>query len=212
MASISYRDPNTGSFVPFPTDNTPTGTIMGWGGSAAPAGWFICDGSAHGSAKLAALIGANTPDLRGRFIVGSGASHAVGATGGAATVVLTAAQCGIPAHGHGASSGTESVDHIHTGATTDGAGGHHHSSGYIMTGAKNTTLNKTSVANAVNWPVQQTGAQPASGAHNHTGTSGGINVNHGHGVTINAAGAANASEAHENRPPFYAMVFIIKGT
>lgn len=211
MVSISYRDPTSGNFVPLPSDTTPIGAIMGFGGSVAPDGWFICNGAAHGSAALAALIGPNTPDLRDRFIVGSSATKAIGATGGAASVTLSAAQCGVPAHAHGASSSTESVGHTHSGTFGDGAGGHHHANGYVMTGTKNTTLNETSVANAKNWPLRNLGLQPSAGAHTHSGSSGNVSAFHSHAITINASGAVNAIASHENRPPYYAMTFIIKG-
>jgi len=67
----------------------PAGTIILWYGDAAtpPDGWAFCDGSA------------GTPDLRGRFPVGAGGNYAVGETGGAETVTLTADQ--LPPHSHG---------------------------------------------------------------------------------------------------------------
>jgi len=48
------------------------GTIVLWSGSVVdiPATWALCDGTN------------GTPDLRNRFIVGSGATYAVGASGG----------------------------------------------------------------------------------------------------------------------------------
>jgi len=49
----------------------PTGAIMCFYRSTAPAGWLECNGqSTSGYAALAALIGANVPDLRGEFIRG----------------------------------------------------------------------------------------------------------------------------------------------
>jgi hypothetical protein len=49
----------------------PTGAIMCFYRSAAPSGWLECNGqSTSGYAALAALIGANVPDLRGEFIRG----------------------------------------------------------------------------------------------------------------------------------------------
>lgn len=93
----------------------PLGTITAFGGSVAPTGWHLCDGSAHGSAALQTLIGsANTPDLRGRFLLGASTTYPAKATGGAATVTLTAAQSGTAAHGHGASMGVEDTDHTHS--------------------------------------------------------------------------------------------------
>ena len=70
--------------------SVPAGVIVMWSGdsSAIPTGWAICNG-ANG-----------TPDLRDRFVVGSGSTYATGATGGASTVTLTSSQ--MPAHNHSA--------------------------------------------------------------------------------------------------------------
>lgn len=44
------------------TPSTPIGTIVMYGGTVAPAGWHLCNGTAHGSTALQAVIGsANTP-------------------------------------------------------------------------------------------------------------------------------------------------------
>lgn len=49
----------------------PTGAIIPFFRSSAPSGWLECNGqSTSGYAALAALIGANVPDLRGEFIRG----------------------------------------------------------------------------------------------------------------------------------------------
>jgi microcystin-dependent protein len=66
------------------TTAVPTGTIQSYGGTAAPSGWLICDGSAIARTTysvLFAVIGTtygagdgsttfNLPDLRGRVVVG----------------------------------------------------------------------------------------------------------------------------------------------
>lgn len=65
---------------------TPIGAIIAFGGNIAPFGWHLCDGSAHGSAALQAVIGGiNTPDLRRRFIIGADAAYPPLSIGGAAT-------------------------------------------------------------------------------------------------------------------------------
>lgn len=66
----------------------PIGTIVAWGGTAdnIPSGWVICDGQN------------GTPDLRGRFILGSSDSHATGEMGGEETVTLKDSE--IPEHRH----------------------------------------------------------------------------------------------------------------
>jgi microcystin-dependent protein len=69
----------------------PRGTVVMWTGDLAPAGWAICDGTN------------NTPDLRGRFVLGMGegaglTKRAIGETGGEEGHVLTADQ--LPNHHH----------------------------------------------------------------------------------------------------------------
>ena len=58
------------------------GMIMMFSGNTAPSGWAFCDGQN------------GTPDLRDRFIVGSGSTYSLNATGGSANAVLIA-------HSHG---------------------------------------------------------------------------------------------------------------
>ena len=60
-----------------------TGMIMMFSGTTAPTGWVLCDNST-------AAQGANAPDLRDRFVVGTGNSYNLNATGGSANAVLIA--------------------------------------------------------------------------------------------------------------------------
>lgn len=63
-ASKGYVDSSISTAIP-------TGAIMPFYRSTAPAGWLECNGqSTTGYAALAALVGANVPDLRGEFIRG----------------------------------------------------------------------------------------------------------------------------------------------
>lgn len=68
------------------------GFICLWSGALVdiPSGWALCDGSN------------GTPDLRDKFIIGAGSTHAVGATGGADNHDHTFT--GI-AHGHSLTAG-----------------------------------------------------------------------------------------------------------
>ena len=87
----------------------PTGTIVMYGGTTAPAtgGWLLCNGqSTTGYTALAAIVGANVPDLMGRAPIGYGDSadsgittrSTIGAKVGAETHTLTTAE--IPSHDH----------------------------------------------------------------------------------------------------------------
>ena len=125
-------------------DTFPAGAIVAYGGSAAPGGWLLCDGSAVSRttyADLFAVLGTshgagdgsttfNLPDLRDRFVRGKGASSAIGNTGGSAThahaVGLTVGTSGTNARESGDTlaqdgspvSGHLTVDHYHSSTVT----------------------------------------------------------------------------------------------
>lgn len=96
-------------------DTLPIGSIIPFGGTEAPTGWLICDGSMLNRAtykELFAAIGTNfgtdgpgnfyIPDLRGKVAVGQNASetefNTLGKTGGEKTHTLTIEE--MPAHNH----------------------------------------------------------------------------------------------------------------
>lgn len=156
------------------------GMIVMWSGSVAsiPSGWALCNG-ANG-----------TPDLRDRFIVGAGSTYATGATGGANTVALTAAQ--MPSHTHSVNINTNSAgNHAHNlfhgvrVADQGGFGGSFNGSPIAAPSAGGVTVNQT-----------RGDMVQADGTHAH-------NVS---GATASAGSGA----AHENRPPYYALAYIMK--
>ena len=72
--------------------SVPTGTIFIYGGSVAPDGWLVCDGSAISRSTYAELFGVigtsygvgdgsttfNIPDMRDRFVQGASTSNPIG--------------------------------------------------------------------------------------------------------------------------------------
>lgn len=94
--AVGWRKPdvnnNEGGGVTTTVD-LPSGIIVIWSGSTnnVPVGWALCDGTN------------GTPDLRDRFVLGSGTKHSVGEKGGAEEVTLTVAQ--MPGHSHGIADG-----------------------------------------------------------------------------------------------------------
>lgn len=85
---IIYRSKQYGGSPSSTTSAIPTGGIIIWSGAAnaVPDGWALCDGNN------------GTPDLRDKFVLCAGTSHAVGSTGGSEEVTLTVEQ--MPEHKH----------------------------------------------------------------------------------------------------------------
>lgn len=211
----------------------PSGMIVQYVGTVAPSGWRFCDGSTYNGsdptyAKLWTAIGIayggsdvtnfKVPDLRGRVPVGYGAgtgltNRVIGATGGEEGHLLTAAESGVPAHSHSAS----------TTVTVDGVGDHDHA-------FNNDLGNHTN-----NIPARQT----SSTSHTHTGTStvaagmSGTDVTiesgrykytlfddaqpagaHAHTASATTSVTANANNdaasTHNNMQPFVVVSYIIK--
>jgi len=184
----------------------PIGSIVAYGGSSAPAGWHLCDGSAHGSAALQAILGStNTPDLRSRFIVGAGqgsglTSRTLKATGGEETHALTVAE--MPSHNHGGASGSAG-SHSHSvsgGTSTDGSHTH------LMDSAAGSGALRDSPYQQDGQPGVKTTAMDAAGSHSHSvsGTAAAAG-DHGHTIASQGGGAA-----HNTMPPFYALTYIIR--
>jgi microcystin-dependent protein len=122
-----------------------------------------------------------TPDLRDRFIVGAGSTYGVGATGGADSVTLTEAQ--MPAHTHtfsGSTNTTGAHSHPITGDIFSGNGTFTGMTART-TGGNYFTVNNTTLS---------------AGDHSHTFS----------GTTASTGGGSS----HENRPPYYALAFIMK--
>ena len=129
----------------------------------------------------------STPDLRNRFVVGAGSTYAVNATGGTDSVSLSTAN--LPAHNHSFSGS----------GTTSTIGNHTHGS-VALPHPSDAGRDGDSGSNSVGLLEGNTlgGTTGAAGSHNHTVSISGTTGNQGSG------------SSHENRPPYYALAYIMK--
>ncbi|MCP4687056.1 MAG: hypothetical protein GY859_03340 [Desulfobacterales bacterium] len=148
----------------------PKGGIIMWSGASPPAGWALCDGSK------------GTPDLRGRFVLGSGqgqglADRPLRQRGGEENHALTMAE--MPKHDHAASMASAG-SHKHTftawKANFDHAG------------------RATESCNDDDGDGTFTRETASVGDHNHA-------------ITQQKRGS---SAAHNNMPPYFVLAYIMK--
>ena len=179
-----------------------TGMIMMYTGSSAPSGWAICNGSN------------GTPDLRNKFIVSTGSSYNHGDTGGLNSVTLTEAQ--MPNHNH-TFSGSHSHNHNINNHTHSFSGSNTHNHNFQGVNANDhndTERNATVMRNDSN--TMYTATSP-SGVQNKTitisGTTGNPSDRATNSKTVSISGntgGKGSGNSHENRPPYYALMFIMK--
>lgn len=214
----------------------PVGTIHPYGGTTAPYGWLLCDGGTTVSYPiLSALVGATTPNIKGKVIVGVDSgdpdfSTPITSTGGLKSVTLTGAQSGVPVHGHGITSqsfsgtagtvGNTSLTHSHTG-TTVSEGEHTHntdtSSGPSATHGHN-ILDRLAHGPSNQNVTYTAGCLSTEPDHSHTFTTASALGDHDHSFTpagsvsvvVASNTAADASSAHTNLQPYMALNYIIK--
>lgn len=157
----------------------PAGEIIASAANPAPPGTVLCDGRSLSRADYAQLFAAigttygsssgttfKVPDARGRCMIGANSAYALGSSGGAAEVALTAAQ--MPAHKH-------------TGSVSISGGAHTHTVTITVTPHTHTLSNVTakSAGNHTHSMANVT-AEPA-GAHTHGAGS----------ITAKSAGSHN---------------------
>jgi microcystin-dependent protein len=207
----------------------PVGTIAMWGSASAPTGWLLCDGtSTTGYTSLAALVGATTPDMRGRFPIGDNATLTLLGTGGS----LTIAEGNLPSHSHtfSATSGAMNqnatpshtvVDpqHSHTVGFTDIA--HTHSNAAEGTTSTSHTHNDSGNAGSINTGSgQTTGTDTTDGmneysSHSHSLANAltGISVNAhdiAHTHTVSGTTGTGSGSGTDYYPPHLVVNYIIK--
>lgn len=135
--------------------------------------WKLCDGSGYTSEIYGHT--ATTPDLRDRFVVGSGDDYDWKNTGGANSVTIT--QKEMPSHNHSTSSTGNHTHKVMVSLGDDtGFDDTPHLRGHGYSSSRQWSRNRTNYG----------------GSHDHTITSTGD------------------GDSHENRPPYYALAYIMR--
>ena len=147
------------------TSALPQGCIIMFNGTTAPTGWAICNGSN------------GTPDLRNRFIVSTGSSYSINATGGQNSVSLSTAQ--MPSHDHDADASVSDPGHKHQ--LRGGVDDSDSMPARVAPSDQNSNLRTDAMQDAT------------------TGISVSIDIDN-----------EGSGSAHENRPPYWALTFIMK--
>ena len=167
-----------------------------WSGTEnnIPTGWNLCDGTN------------GTPDLRDKFVIAAGTSHAVSNTGGSSTAVLDVSN--LPQHNHSFSGSTSSAgNHSHSHTLICASSGEHTHTITNMALSRETSGGGSDAYGRDSWNKTTTSE---SGEHTHT-LSGSIRSggSHTHAVT-GSIGNTGSGTAFNIMPPYYALCFIMK--
>ena len=156
----------------------PVGGIIMWSGANIPENWEVCDGKN------------NTPDLRDRFIIGSGTTFASGQKGGSLTISAE----NLPAHTHS--------------GTVDAVGNHTHPAQCdANTSFSINTIKVEGSQQQETVYTPKSGGTQTSGIGTHTH---GITVNEGGGHSHGFQGGVNTTENMNYYPPYYALAYIMR--
>jgi microcystin-dependent protein len=168
----------------------PVGTIAAYAGVTAPTGWLLCNGtSTSGYTSLAALVGSNTPDMRGRFPIGDNATLTLLGTGGS----LTISEANLPSHSH-------TINHDHAAFTSaDDSPDHDHGYTAAVVGT-NPLLNAADTS--VDYAFGTTGA-----------ITGGARQRHAHNINVpefSGTSGTGSGSGTDYYPPHLVVNYIIK--
>lgn len=205
------------------TNAVPTGTVIMYCSMTPPNNYLVCDGSSVSRATYAELFGVigtgfgsvdgdhfNLPDLRSQFVVGASATapgggltqYALNTKGGAESVAITADQ--MPSHAHPVS--ITDNGHSHTASTSVENHSHPFSDNTLN------TSNRPTAYSAIPVDTGDMGIG-ATSVGNNTGsvapTASTLLTQDPTGIQV-AVGASGNNQAHENRPPFTALAYMIK--
>ena len=186
-------------------DGVPTGAIIMWGGAAnaIPVGWQLCDGSTtsgnlagqlfiqgfpFGFVTIGNFPNPRVPDLRERFVVGAGGNNP-NVTGGAYAVGDTGGDNTV------ALTGAQMPQHNHSvnAINIPSSGAHSHTIPSVNNDGNFSSARRSSAPGPNNIQTN------TGGAHTHT-------------VPAHNTNKTGSGTPHENRPPYFALCYIIKTT
>lgn len=157
----------------------PVGGIIMWSGTTVPDGWSLCNGT--GTYTLGGQS-VNIPDLRDRFIVGSGTTYALKASGGAANVTLGASN--IPDHRHTYKDTVFAENNIGTGSG----------------------LGPDGLGVGTDWSNNMGGSRSGADADNSLSWT----YRYSNYARSGTTSATSSVDAISILPPYYALAFIIR--
>jgi len=134
-----------------------------------------------------------------RVMIGAGVAYPAGSTGGSANAVLVS-------HNHGGLTGIDSPDHLHgySGTTSVENQGHVHINGSggigVVGPISGASGGLEEGAGTPNYILEDMGIPNTTHTHTYSGSTGGVNVNHQHGITTEGSSATNA-----NMQPFISV-------
>ena len=184
-----HNEDGTHLVEPQGTDFVPTGALMDWTTTVAPANWVLCDGRQINRVdykRLFDVIGItygagdgaltfNVPDIRGRVKMGlaaAGTGSTLGGVGGA-------------------------LDHTHTGPSHTHTGPSHTHTGGAVSGSTAAEAAHTHAAGSLAGPnhAHTIDGIAAGGSHTHNGTTNGPT-----GITVTTIGGAGgvATSSHDH--------------
>lgn len=167
----------------------PQGAIIMWSGSPTniPHGYALCNGNN------------GTPDLRDRFVVGAGGGYAAGSTGGQNEVTLSEAQTPLRTHNHSVNITTSTGgNHDHNSSISVNQNDANERSAYAGHGLGRGSSQGRQATGTGSATMRNYAKTEAAGAHSHS-----VNGN------TSTENNTNVSP-HENRPPYYALAYIMK--
>lgn len=191
------------------------GIIQPYGGSSAPSGWLICDGSSELRAdypELFAVVGTafgtadgthfNVPDMRGRFLRGMDDSVGRDPDRAGRTAMNAGGNTGDNV---GTLQAEDHLSHNHTGTSGSSLGVTGHSvneSNVNLAHTHNTNqLSATpgaTCAAAGGYSYPATASTSALGSHNHSVSVDSHNLAHTHTITANGGNETRPLNAYVN--------------